>query len=94
MTLGIPNTGSSGVIIALITFRRDKKKDTSTGTGDYVIGVMILIISLGFALAALMQLYILVKVHKFYRKKRTITKEKESLSDHEMETQGERQKPM
>ena len=57
MTLGIPNTGSSGIIIALITFRKRK-----AGTGDYFIGTMILVITLVFSVAAVMQLYIIIQV--------------------------------
>ena len=57
MAIGIPNTGSSGVVIAMITFRKRK-----AGTGDYFFGTIILLITLGFSLAAAMQLFIIIKV--------------------------------
>jgi hypothetical protein len=58
MAIGIPNTGSSGVVIAMLTFRKRK-----AGTGDYFFGTIILLITLGFSLAAAMQLFIIIKVN-------------------------------
>jgi hypothetical protein len=60
MAIGIPNTGSSGVVIAMLTFRKRK-----SGTGDYFFGTIILLITLGFSLAAAMQLFIIIKVNKY-----------------------------
>ena len=60
MAIGIPNTGSSGVVVALISLRKRK-----AGTGDYFIGTIILIITLCFSIAAAMQLFIIIKVISF-----------------------------
>ena len=60
MAIGIPNTGSSGVVVALIALRKRK-----AGTGDYFIGTIILIITLCFSIAAAMQLFIIIKVISF-----------------------------
>jgi len=80
MAIGIPNTGSSGVVIAMLTFRKRK-----AGTGDYFFGTIILFITLGFSLAAAMQLFIILKVHKFYRRSNRNVKVKESSSKDSIE---------
>merc|ERR1712098_426191 len=80
MAIGIPHTGSSGVVIALIAFRKRK-----AGSGDYLIGTFILIITLGFSMAAAMQLFIIIKVHRFYRRYHNVEQTKERSSDDEIE---------
>merc|ERR1712228_503662 len=76
MSLGIPNTGSSGIIIALIAFKKRK-----TNSGDYFIGGIILIITLGFALGALAQVLLLLKVHRLYRMRNENEKDESSKNE-------------
>uniref|UniRef100_A0A6M2DDQ2 Secretory carrier-associated membrane protein n=1 Tax=Xenopsylla cheopis TaxID=163159 RepID=A0A6M2DDQ2_XENCH len=58
-TIGMPGTGTCGLIIAISCF--DK---TASGT---VLGVFILLITIGFGVAAAGDLILISKIHKIYR---------------------------
>merc|ERR1740128_233503 len=62
MALGIPGTGGSGLITAIVTFQN---KD-ATG-GDYFVGFIVLIAALGFCVAGLADFFMLTKIHGMYR---------------------------
>merc|ERR1719318_2471122 len=66
MALGIPGTGGSGIITAIVTFRGGTRNDGATG-GDYFIGFIVLLIALGFSAAALADFFMLTKIHGYYR---------------------------
>jgi len=66
MALGIPGTGGSGIIAAIVTFRGGTRSDGANG-GDYFIGFIILLIALGFSAAALADFFMLTKIHGYYR---------------------------
>lgn len=66
MALGIPDTGGSGFITAIVTFRGGRRSDGAQG-GDYFIGFINLLIALGFSAAALADFFMLTKIHGYYR---------------------------
>merc|ERR1711892_893468 len=66
MALGIPGTGGSGLITAIVTFRGGARDGGAKG-GDYFIGFIVLLIALGFAAAALADFFMLTKIHGYYR---------------------------
>ena len=66
MALGIPGTGGSGIITAIVTFRGGTRNEGPTG-GDYFIGFIVLLVAFGFASAALADFFMLTKIHGFYR---------------------------
>jgi len=66
MALGIPGTGASGFITAIGTFTGGARGGTASG-GDYFVGFVILLIAVGFSLAALADFFMLTKIHSFYR---------------------------
>jgi len=66
MALGIPGTGGSGIITAIVTFRGGNRVAGATG-GDYFIGFIVLLIALGFSAAALADFFMLTKIHGYYR---------------------------
>jgi hypothetical protein len=62
MALGIAGSGGSGLITAIVTFQNKE----ATG-GDYFVGVVVLIVALGFCLVALADFFMLTKIHGLYR---------------------------
>lgn len=66
MAIGIPKTGGSGFITAIVTFQGGKRATGASG-GDYFVGFIIILVAVGFALAAAADFYMLTKVHGMYR---------------------------
>merc|ERR1719471_384874 len=66
MALGIPGTGGSGIITAIVTFRGGTRDGDAKG-GDYFIGFIVLLIAIGFSAAALADFFMLTKIHGYYR---------------------------
>lgn len=58
-SIGIEGAGTCGFLVAIPCF-------DSTASG-IVVGILILIISLGFGVAALMDLFLISKIHRIYR---------------------------
>lgn len=58
-TLGIDSTGSSGLILGFSSL---------SGTGGQIfVGVLMILVGVGFGLLALADFYLLVRIHKMYR---------------------------
>jgi len=66
MAIGIPSTGGSGWITAIVTFKGGNRTTDATG-GDYFIGVIVLIVAVGFSVAGVADFYMLTRVHNMYR---------------------------
>jgi len=66
MALGIPGTGGSGIITAIVTFRGGNRVAGAV-KGDYFIGFIVLLVALGFAAAAVADFFMLTKIHEYYR---------------------------
>jgi len=62
MALGIPSSGGCGLITAIATFRAKE----ATG-GDVFVGILLLIIGIGFTVAAVADFFMLNKIHGLYR---------------------------
>jgi len=62
MALGIPNSGGCGLITAIATFQ-----DREASGGDVFVGILLLIIGIGFTIAAVADFFMLSKIHALYR---------------------------
>jgi len=86
MALGIYGTGGSGLITAIVTFQ---KKD-ATG-GDYFIGFIVLLVAIGFCVAALADFFMLTKIHGMYRATgASIAKAQQEFTNNVMSNEGVR----
>jgi len=66
MALGIPGTGGSGLITAIVTFKGGSRDGAAAG-GDYFIGFIILLVAFGYCVGAFADFFMLTKIHGYYR---------------------------
>lgn len=66
MALGIKQMGGCGLIVAIATFTGGSR-DTGPSGGDYFIGFIILLITIGWIVCALGDFFMLTKIHGYYR---------------------------
>nr|XP_045622049.1 secretory carrier-associated membrane protein 1-like isoform X3 [Procambarus clarkii] len=59
--IGIPGTGSCGFILGLSTLGQDNTP------ANYIVGIIVFMIALGFAAVAAVDTILLIKVHRIYR---------------------------
>jgi len=68
MALGIKQMGGCGLIVAIATFTGGNKgTDAGPSGGDYFIGFIILLITIGWIVCALGDFFMLTKIHGYYR---------------------------
>ncbi|XP_015599033.1 secretory carrier-associated membrane protein 5A [Cephus cinctus] len=58
-TIGIPGSGTCGIITAIAAF--------GSSAGDIIVGILLLLIALGYGIAAAGDLLLLSKIHRIYR---------------------------
>jgi len=91
MALGIPGTGAGGFITAIGIFTGGARPGSGTTGGDYFIGFIIFVIAVGFSLAAVADLFMLTKIHGFYRASgATIAKAQAELTGNIISNEGVR----